>query len=280
MLLDVPGARIAWTDTGPPPGRPDAPTMVLGHGLLFGGWMFRHQIAALRDHLRCVTLDWRGQGDSPPAAGPCDMDTLTADAVALIRHLDVGPVHWVGLSMGGFVGLRLAARHPELVRTLALLDTSADGTDPGAARRQRRLALVQLAVGLRPLAGHIGPSLFGPGFLADPGSAPVLREWLRRAGRTDRWALRRAVLAVAGRDPVSAELGAITAPTVVVVGSEDAATPPDHAARLAAGIRGARLVELAGCGHSSPLERPAEVTAVLAELAAVRPRPPLPSRPG
>ncbi len=50
------------------------------------------------------------------------MDTLTGDALALIRRLDVGPVHWVGLSMGGLVGLRLAARHGALLRSLTLLD--------------------------------------------------------------------------------------------------------------------------------------------------------------
>ena len=53
------------------------------------------------------------------------MDTLTDDAVALIESLGVAPVHYVGLSMGGFVGQRIAARRPELIRTLSLLDTSA-----------------------------------------------------------------------------------------------------------------------------------------------------------
>ena len=63
----VDGARISYTDTGAPASRPDAPTVVFGHGLLFGGWMFGPQVACLREHYRCVTIDWRGQGDTPPA---------------------------------------------------------------------------------------------------------------------------------------------------------------------------------------------------------------------
>ncbi|MEV5834479.1 alpha/beta hydrolase [Nocardia sp. NPDC052112] len=97
-------------DTEAPAGRPAAATVVFGHGLLFGGWMFQPQIEVLCEHYRCVTIDWRGQGASPATTRDYDMDTRTGDAVALIRRLEVAPVHWVGLSMGGFVGLRIAAR--------------------------------------------------------------------------------------------------------------------------------------------------------------------------
>src|SRR3954466_5950326 len=106
-ILTNEGASIAYTDTGAPPGRPDAPTVVFGHGLLFSGWMFSAQIEMLRGDHRCVAIDWRGQGSSPPAAGGYDMDTLSRDAIALIEHLGAAPVHYVGLSMGGFVGQRV-----------------------------------------------------------------------------------------------------------------------------------------------------------------------------
>ena len=63
-------------------------------------------------------MDWRGQGRSAVADTGYDMDTLTEDLVALIDHLGIAPVDYVGLSMGGFIGMRLAARHPEVVRAL------------------------------------------------------------------------------------------------------------------------------------------------------------------
>jgi pimeloyl-ACP methyl ester carboxylesterase len=78
------------------------------------------------------------------------MDSLTGDAVALITELSIAPVHWVGLSMGGFVGQRIAARHGELLRSLTLLDTSADSEEPGKVTERRRLALFQLLFGMRP----------------------------------------------------------------------------------------------------------------------------------
>ncbi|MFI5606923.1 alpha/beta fold hydrolase [Amycolatopsis sp. NPDC051903] len=258
------GATIAYTDTR----TPDVPVIVFGHGLLFSGWMFHPQVAALRDRYRCVTVDWRGQGDSPPAPGGYDMDTLTADAVALIRELGVAPVHWVGLSMGGFVGLRLAARHPELVRSLVVLDTTARGEEPAKSRRNELLARVQQLTGIRAVLGRVKPILFGPAFLADPASRRLVDEWVSRLVRVDRGGLRQAVLGVSRRVPVTAELAGITAKTLVIVGADDVATPPAEAGELAARIPGAELHVLPDCGHSSSLERPAAITGLLEEFFA------------
>jgi pimeloyl-ACP methyl ester carboxylesterase len=264
--FEVPGATVAYRDTGMPDGVADAPTVVFGHGLLFGGWMFRSQVAALQGRYRCVTIDWRGQGESPEARGGYDMDSLTSDAVALITRLGVGPVHWVGLSMGGFVGQRLAARHGELIRSLTLLDTSAEAEEPAKARARRQMALFQLVFGIEPILGKVKPLLFGAGFLADPGNDELIGEWRRRVGATRRTAVRKAVLGVAGRLAVTPELDAITAPTLVVVGADDRATPPGHSRRIAADIRGARLRIVPDCGHSSTLEQPGAVSDLLTEF--------------
>lgn len=260
------GARIAWTDTGAPPDRPAAPTVVFGHGLLFGGWMFRHQIAALRARYRCVTLDWRGQGDTPATRSGYDMDTLTGDAVDLLRALGAGPVHWVGLSMGGFVGLRLAARRPHLLRSLVLLGSSADAEDPARVGEYRALATVHGLVGIGPIAGRVAAHLFGRTFLAGTDARPVVAEWRRRLARADRAGIRRAVLGVTDRAAVTSELGAIAAPTLVVVGAEDTATPLACAERIAGRVPGSRLEVLDRTGHTSTLERPAAVTASLARF--------------
>lgn len=270
--IDVNGATIAYTDTGAPPGRPDAATAVFGHGLLFSGWMFHRQIAALRERYRCVTIDWRGQGDTPAAARGYDMDTLTQDAVALIGSLDVAPVHWVGLSMGGFVGMRIGARHPDLLRSLTLLDTSADPEDPAKISQYRLLALVYRLVGAKPLLGRVRPIMFGPTFLADPANRAVLDEWAARLRACDPAGVRKAILAVCDRRPIADELGMITVPTLVAVGDDDVATPPAKAERLAALIRGAELVRIADSGHSSTVEQPAAVTDLLgAFLATIEP---------
>ncbi|HJQ48336.1 MAG TPA: alpha/beta fold hydrolase [Amycolatopsis sp.] len=262
------GATIAYTDTGAPAGAPDAPVIVFGHGLLFGGWMFRAQIEALRDRYRCVAIDWRGQGDSPRARAGYDMDTLTADAVALIRALGVAPAHWVGLSMGGFVGQRVAARHGELLRSLTLLDTSARAENGAKTGQNKLLAWAQQVTGIRAVLGQVKPQMFGPAFLADPASTAILDEWARRLTRLDRSAIRHAVYGVTDRLPVEQEIAAITVPALVVVGAQDAATPPAEAERIASLIPGAELHIVPDCGHMSAIEQPAAITGLLEKFLA------------
>lgn len=264
--VDVGGTRIACTDTGAPAGQPGASTVVFGHGLLFGGWMFAPQITELRERYRCVTLDWRGQGESSVSADGYDMDTLTADAVAVIERLDVGPVHWVGLSMGGFVGQRIAARRGELVRSLTLLDTTCEAEIPARAREYGQLAAVHRAFGIGPVRGRIERLLFGPVFRADPECGRVIDEWAARLSRCRRAGVRRAVLGVARREAVTDEIVAVRVPTLVVVGSDDVVTPPSHSERIARLIPGAELHRVDDCGHTSTLEQPGVITHLLADF--------------
>lgn len=256
-------ATIAYTDTGAPADLPDARTIVFGHSLLFSGWMFHPQITALRAHYRCVAIDWRGQGDTPATAGGYDMDSLTGDAIALIRELDVAPVHWVGLSMGGFVGQRIAARHGELLRSLTLLDTSAEPEDPDKISQYKRLAWLLRLFGIKPILGKVSPILFGPTFLADPASQAIVDEWVNRLNRSERAAVRKVVLGVVDRESVDQEIAEITVPTLIVVGVDDKATPPVNAERIAARIPGSQLQIVANCGHTSTLEQPATITGLL-----------------
>jgi 3-oxoadipate enol-lactonase len=259
---------ISYSDTGMPSDRPDAATVVFGHGLLFSGRMFDAQVAALRNQYRCVTIDWRGQGATPASRSGYDMDTLTADALAVIDALDAGPVHYVGLSMGGFVGQRLAARHGQLLRSLTLLDTSADREPTSSMVQDIALAYVYSLVGMRPLVPFVLPIMFGPTFRKDPANKPALADFLDGIARTDRAGLRRAVLAVALRKPVYDEIDRITVPTLVIVGADDAATKPVKAERIAARVPGARLEVVPNSGHSSTVEQPGAVTALIEQFLA------------
>ncbi len=263
---DVHGISFHHTDTGPPPGRPDAPTVVMGHGLLFSGWMFEPQVEALRDRYRCVTVDWRGQGRTPAAPDlAADMDALTGDLVALLDHLGLDRVHYAGLSMGGFVGMRLAARHPDRVRTLTLLDTSAGPEDPDKIARYRLLARVYRWFGIGAVRRAVEPIMFGPALLGSARRDEVVEPWVATLRTVDRRGMRAAILGVTDREPVLAELGSITAPTLVVVGADDVATPVAKAQVLVDAIAGARLEVVPECGHSSTVERPEVVSALLAD---------------
>ena len=256
----VNGTRLWVEDTGG-----SGPPIVFSHGLLWSTRLFEPQVASLRARYRCVAYDHRGQGrsDAPPGRGPVTIEQCYEDAAALVDALVLGPVHFVGLSMGGFVGMRLAARRPDLVRSLMLLETSAEA-EPAANRpRYRLLANVVRWFGARPVAGRVMPIMFGRTFLTDPARAVERAAWQAHLVGNRR-AIWRAVYGVVDRAAVADELPRITAPTLVVVGDEAVATVPAKAERIAALIPGARLVVVHGAGHSSSVEQPAQVTAALA----------------
>lgn len=102
-----------------------AETIVFSHGLLMDHTMFEPQRAVFERQYRVIAYDHRAQGQSQDPGQGYDMDTLADYVAALIKALNAAPCHFAGLSMGGFVGMRLAAQHPELLRTLTLMNTTA-----------------------------------------------------------------------------------------------------------------------------------------------------------
>lgn len=263
--IDVNGTELFYRVDGQ-----GSETVLMAHGLLMDHSMYDAQVAALASRYRVVRYDHRGQGDSAPTRSGLDLDTLCADAAALIERIGNGPVHFVGMSMGGFVGLRLAARHPEKVRSLILIDTSA-GTDTLRARlRFRAMWVGAHLLGLRPFVPAMLKLMFGASTLADPAQAGMIAHWRARLNARPR-AVLRAVGPVIARADVGALLSNIRCPTQVIVGDEDRITGLACAERIAAGIEGARLARVPKVGHSSNMEAPDAVNAILdAHFARIR----------
>ena len=250
-MLRVNGTELYYEDTG---GRD--PAILFSHGLFWDTSLFAPQIAALKSRYRCVAYDYRGQGRSAESdLRAIDMDTLFADAVALIEALDLKPVHVCGLSMGGFVAMRLGARRPDLVRSLLLLDTSADPEPPKNAPKYRLWNWIARCFGVGPVVEATMPIMFGKSALSDPARDAERDAW-RRQLRSNRRSLWRAVNGVIERPSVYHELPRITAPTLVIVGEEDTVTVPAKAERIAAAIAGAKLVRIPRAGHILTLEQP------------------------
>ncbi|HVG43461.1 MAG TPA: alpha/beta fold hydrolase [Longimicrobium sp.] len=259
--LHVNGATLWYEENGAGP-----ETVVFAHGLLWSGRMFDAQVAELADRFRCVTFDFRGQGRSEVTAGGYDMDTLSDDAAALIEALGCAPCHFVGLSMGGFIGMRLAARRPKLVRSLVLMETSADPEPAGNVPRYRLLGgIVRVlgTLGMRLVMPRVMRIMFGRTFLADPVREADRRLWRERGMENRPRGIVRALDGVIERKPIYGELGKIAVPTLVMVGDEDVATVPAKAERIHAAISGSRLVVIPGAGHTSSVEQPEVVNAAL-----------------
>lgn len=165
-----------------------------------------------------------------------------------------------GLSMGGYVAFEMMRQAPERIARLALLDTMARPDSPAILeRRHRHLALI--ADGRYPeVTEALLPVLVHPDRLQDTALVAVIREMADATG-AERFA--RQMRAIMGRADSRPTLAAIHCPTLVLVGAEDALTPPDLAREMHDAITGSRLVVVPDCGHLSTLERPEAVTAAL-----------------
>lgn len=249
----VNGVRLYYESHG------DGPPAFFAHGCLLSGRMFDGVIAELRDRYRCVAFDFRGQGRSELARSGYDMDTLAGDTAELIRQLGCAPCHFVGFSMGGFVGMRLAADHPELLRSLTLVGTTAAPERNKFKFRALRWAASLL--GCRAVAAALMPVQFGPAFLTDPSRAEVRNRWREHLASNSRRGSVRAAGGVIDRPDFTPHLAGIHTPTLVIHGDQDRAVPPADAAVLAERIAGARLAVVPGAGHAVPIEEPAAVAA-------------------
>jgi pimeloyl-ACP methyl ester carboxylesterase len=267
-FVQLPGVRLNVEDGGGP-----GPAVAFAHGLFWDTRLFAPQVEVLSRSRRCIAWDFRGQGRSEVTADGYDMDTLSGDAIALLERLGTGPVHFVGLSMGGFVAMRVALARPDLVRSLVLICTSADIEPPANRPRYRLMRLVAGWLGLRAVVGRLMPILFGPAFLRDPSRARERAEYRERLLRNDRIGILKAVDGVLARQGIAHRLSALRVPTLVLVGEHDVATPPEKARAIAQAIPGARLVVIPGAGHTPTLEVPQRVNAeIMAFLDAVEGR--------
>ncbi|HXA47148.1 MAG TPA: alpha/beta fold hydrolase [Burkholderiaceae bacterium] len=263
--IAINGCELYYEDSGPARNQPDE-TIVFSHGLLMNGDMFAAQVHALREHYRCITYDHRGQGRSAESTLRCiDMETVAADAVALIEKLGVGPVHFCGLSMGGFAAMRLALRRPELLRSIILMNTTAEPEPIETITRYRIMNWAARLFGVRAVLSRVTPIMFGHSFLHMPG-----RDAERAVGRAmllqNRRSVWRAVNGVIERESLEQDIKQINLPTLVLVGTEDVAIDAAHSEPLAQHIPNAKLIRIAHAGHSSSLEEPAAVTAAIADF--------------
>jgi 3-oxoadipate enol-lactonase len=255
-MIRANGTALYYEDTG----GSGAP-IVFSHGLLWNSTLFAPQIAVLKNRYRCIAYDHRGQGRSADDIGRAiSMETVTEDAVALIEKLDLGPVHFCGLSLGGIVGMRLAVGRPDLIRSLVLLDTTADA-EPHKLKYKLMTVMARL-FGVGFVAPAVMPALYGKTTLNDPARADERQQWTQQLimNRRSIW---RAANGVLERKSIYGELGKIAAPTLVMVGDEDVSTPKALADRIVGAIPRAKLMVVPGAGHGSTLEQPAVVTAAI-----------------
>jgi pimeloyl-ACP methyl ester carboxylesterase len=226
--------------------------------------MWRAQVGTLSDRFRVIAPDLPGFGGSAVSAG-LTIDSI-ADVVAeLLDHLGMNERVVVGgVSMGGYAALAFARLYPQRVRALVLADTKAEPDDAdGRAGRDR---MIQLATDHGPAAviDQLLPKLLAPEVAGrNPDLVRLVRE---TAARQTTEGMVAALKALRDRPDARPGLSHVSFPTLVIVGDQDAITPPDKARELASQIPNARLVTIPGAGHLSSLENPVAFTSAVREF--------------
>ncbi|MFO0849288.1 MAG: alpha/beta fold hydrolase [Gemmataceae bacterium] len=243
---------IAYTDSG------DGPPLVLLHAFPLCREMWAPQLG-LADRYRVIAPDLYGFGESGLPAAGWSVDSM-ADAVAdLLAGIGAsGPVVLGGLSMGGYVALAFARRHPDRLRALILADTKAEpDTEEGKTGRAAMIELARTG-GAAAVADKMLPNLLGE---ATRERRPEVTAEVRRVATGQSVAgVKAGLAALRDRPDARPGLAGIRVPTLVLVGSEDKVTPPAGAKAMAAAIPGAEYMEIPAAGHLSNLETPPEFT--------------------
>jgi pimeloyl-ACP methyl ester carboxylesterase len=259
--MRVNGADLFYEDTGG-----GGATALFLPGLAWGTLVFRAQVAALEGQYRCVAVEPRGQGRSEVTKDGYELDNLALDASALIDHLGLAPCHLVGHSLGGSVAVRVAARRPEVVRSLAMLNATADEDPIWDRILFRGLSYLVEGFGMGRVDDRLVDTMFGQTFLNDPARVGQREEARNQFLSNDSTGIARAVRGWLRSPAVMAELPKVAAPTLVVAGEEDAVVKPDRSRQVAEGVQHGHFLLLPKCGHSSPFEAPGQVNSALLEL--------------
>jgi len=219
-------------------------------GLMCTGRIYQHQVESLADtHPVLLANHW-----SQPTMGEIAAQILgnAPDQFAL-----------VGTSMGGYVAFEIMRQAPERVVKLVLMSTSARPDTPERSEGRRKEVAGARKYGMRAGTRALWPKLVHPARHEDQALMSTFIEMAEGLG-VDAFA--RQIDAIIGRVDSRPTLAAITAPTLVVVGADDALIPPDQGQEIAAAIKGARIAEVSHAGHMCMIERPEAVTALLRDF--------------
>jgi 3-oxoadipate enol-lactonase len=247
--------------------RGEGPAVLFVHGYPLDRTIWRAQLDGL-DGYRRIAPDLRGMGESDAPDLGYGMAIYADDLAALLDAMGVDEVVLCGLSMGGYVLFEFLRRWRQRVRALILMDTRAEADGVEARRARDAAAATARESGAAAIADAMLPKMLA----ADAAErAPEVVDRIRRMmAATPVAGIIGALSAMRDRHDSTGLLPTLAGlPTLVIVGEEDAMTPPEGARRMAAAIPGARLVAIAGAGHLPPVERPSETTAAILDFLRV-----------
>lgn len=237
------------------------PAIVLAHALGCDLTMWDDTAAQLAPGFTVLRYDHRGHGRSDIVPGPCSIEDMADDAAALIAAQLDGPVHFVGISMGGMVAQQIAVRHPHLVTSIVVANSSNWYDDTARGMWRARIETV-LNLGIGAIADGAMQRWFTPEFRQDRNGAGRVAALRAVLEATDPKAYAAACDAVARIDFRSTN-PLVACPALVVAGVRDEATPIAMSEAICQAISGAELATI-DAAHLSAVEKPAEFAVLVA----------------
>jgi 3-oxoadipate enol-lactonase len=233
-------------------GKQGAPWLGFSHSLACSVRMWDAQIEALKDRFRILAYDTRGHGKSAAPAGPYTLEAMADDLRALVSHLDIQRLHFVGLSMGGMIGQTFAIKYPGIFSSLTLADTTSHYPAEAAPLWQERIRTAE-SKGMQPLVQPTLERWFTEPFRQK--HADVVRK-IATAISTTPVAGYAGCCAAIPKINVTARLKEIKCPVLVICGEQDPGTPPAMARQIHENTPGSKLVMIPQAAHLSNLEQP------------------------
>jgi len=242
----------------------EGPWVVLSHSLACSVAMWTPQVAALKSRYRVLSFDTRGHGGSDAPAGAYSLDQLAGDVHGLLTALKVERPHFVGLSMGGMIGMTFALKYPGLLRSLVLCDTSSR-IPPEAQPVWDDRIRIATTQGMEPLV------------------EPTLKRWFTEAMLARRPPVVDEVAAMIRATPPTGYAGCchaipkinttgrlheIRCPIQIIVGEQDVGTPVAMSRAIHEAAPGSELVVLPNASHLSNLEQPEAFNRALLDFLA------------
>lgn len=248
MKITANGITMNYELEGPA----SAPVVTLSHSLATDLSMWEPQVPALTSRYRVLRYDTRGHGGTDAPDEPYSLEQLAEDARALLLALGIARTHFMGLSMGGFIGQVLALTYPQMLRSLVLCDTTSRVPAEAKPMWEERIRVTRMQ-GMEP---HVEPTIgrwFTEPFREQrPDVIDPVRGLIRGTKPEGYIGCCHAIAALDLTD----RLHQITTPTLVIVGDEDPATPVAASQTIHERIRGSEPVILKSASHLSNMEQP------------------------
>ncbi|MGF1428451.1 alpha/beta fold hydrolase [Kitasatospora sp. LaBMicrA B282] len=237
--------------------------LLLLHAFPLHGGMYRAQLDGALGTARVLAPDLPGFGDSPAPFGEPSLDAWADRLAELLDATGLGKAVVGGISMGGYLAMAFARRHPERLAGLLLADTKASTDQPAALANRERIAAAVLA---RNSVALLREERLEESLLGSESTPELVREVRALIGAASPAGVAWAQRAMAGRVDSFDTLAGLRVPAAVVVGEHDALTPVADAEELAQALPDAELTVIPGVGHLTALEAPAAFNAAVTAL--------------